>query len=73
MQVGPEGKGLIELMPVTAEDKQKKRGSRSVLQVWLGSSQGWSLPVELFTNPSSQVAHPPLFSPGPLPLPLLAT
>lgn len=47
---------------MTVEDEQRKRGSRSVLQVWLGSSQGWSLPVEL-TKPSSLVAPPPVLTP----------
>ena len=60
MQAGSDGQGLVELMPVTASEEQKKgsRNSRSMLRAWLGSSQGWSLPVDL-ANPSPQVATPP--------------
>lgn len=43
---------MVELLPLTAKGR-----SRSMLQVWLGSSQGGSLPIPL-TNPSPQVRPP---------------
>lgn len=52
LQAGLEGNSVVELLLLTA-----KGSSRSMLQVWLGSSQGWSLPIPL-TNPSPHVSPP---------------
>ncbi|KAL3137916.1 Protein argonaute-3 [Trebouxia sp. C0009 RCD-2024] len=51
-KAGLEGNSVVELLLLTA-----KGSSRSMLQVWLGSSQGWSLPIPL-TNPSPHVSPP---------------
>ena len=67
MQAGSNAQDLIELMPVMAEEEQRKGSSKNMLRAWLGSSQGWSLPVGL-AKPSPQVATPP----PPLPRPKLA-
>ena len=40
MQARPDGKMPFELLPMKVQAH-----SRSTLQVWLGSTQGWSLPV----------------------------
>lgn len=42
MQAGSDGNMPFELLPITAQAL-----GRSKLQVWLGSAQGWSLPVSL--------------------------
>ena len=64
MQAGSNAQDLIELMPVMAEEEQRKGSSKNMLRAWLGSSQGWSLPVGL-AKPSPQVATPPPPPPSP--------
>ena len=46
LQEGESGSCSVELMPLTTAS------GKGHLQVWLGSSQGWSLPVSLiYPNP----------------------
>lgn len=49
LQEGEAGHAAVPLLPVVGTTQRK-----SCLQVWLGSTQGWSLPVSL-TTASPQV------------------
>ena len=44
LQEGEAGHAAVLLLPVVGTTQRK-----SCLQVWLGSTQGWSLPVSLIT------------------------
>jgi hypothetical protein len=48
LQKGESGSCSVELVPLTTAS------GKGHLQVWLGSSQGWSLPVSLI-HPNPQV------------------
>ncbi len=48
LQEGESGSCNVELVPLTTAS------GKGHLQVWLGSSQGWSLPVSLI-HPNPQV------------------